>query len=213
MPRQIKQQIENIIDYRKRTRLPKIEQQIAFLKDVLSKVEKLDSVIATVRYQIEQKNGPYYTMLLADPTMEARFNIVSTTGIKEKLKKQIELLELLKRRFSRDAVQVAFVGYERQGKSRFLQSISGLSNNVIPAYSGTSCTGAVSVIHNVGSGFSATIKFYTLAEEATQCRFVQIGQRKRIRLRHAFDSARSNFQQHIFTVAKIHCVALSKQRQ
>ena len=104
MPRQIKQQIENIIDYRKRTRLPKIEQQIAFLKDVLSKVEKLDSVIATVRYQIEQKNGPYYTMLLADPTMEARFNIVSTTGIKEKLKKQIELLELLKRRFSRDAV-------------------------------------------------------------------------------------------------------------
>lgn len=164
MPRQIKQQIENIIDYRKRTRLPKIEQQIAFLKDVLSKVEKLDSVIATVRYQIEQKNGPYYTMLLADPTMEARFNIVSTTGIKEKLKKQIELLELLKRRFSRDAVQVAFVGYERQGKSRFLQSISGLSNNVIPAYSGTSCTGAVSVIHNVGSGFSATIKFYTLAE-------------------------------------------------
>ena len=58
MPRQIKQQIENIIDYRKRTRLPKIEQQIAFLKDVLSKVEKLDSVIATVRYQIEQKTGP-----------------------------------------------------------------------------------------------------------------------------------------------------------
>ncbi len=166
MPRQLKQQIENIIDKRKQTRLPKIEEQIAFLEKILKKVEKLDSVIATVRYQIEQKSGPYYTMLLSDPTMEARFSVVSTSQVTAKLREQIELLKLLKKRFSRDAVQVAFVGYERQGKSRFLQSISGLSNSVIPAYSGTSCTGAVSVIHNIDSnqGFSATITFYTLPE-------------------------------------------------
>ncbi len=51
-------------------------------------------------------------------------------------------------RFNRDFISIATIGKERQGKSRFLQSVSRLSNDVIPAYSGTSCTGATSVIKN-----------------------------------------------------------------
>lgn len=52
-------------------------------------------------------------------------------------------------RFSRKEISFATVGQERQGKSQFLQSISQLDNRVIPAYNATSCTGAVSIIHNV----------------------------------------------------------------
>lgn len=169
---QINQQIQQIIDKRKLTRLPRIEKEITFLKEVKAKVLNLDSVINTVSHQIETKQGSYYIMLQADPTMEARFIAVSTSEVKRLLDKQLQTLENLKKRFSRDAVQIAFIGYERQGKSCFLQSISGLNNKVIPAYSGTSCTGAVSVIHNVDKDLEVHIEFY--APEA----FLKIVQEK-----------------------------------
>ena len=66
------------------------------------------------------KQGSYYIMLQADPTMEARFMAVSTSEVKRLLTEQLQTLENLKKRFSRDAVQIAFIGYERQGKSCFL---------------------------------------------------------------------------------------------
>lgn len=159
---QINEQIEQIIRKRKETRLPQIEKEIAFLKEVRAKIQNLDSVISTVTHQMEVKHGPYYTMLQADPSMEARFMAVSTTEAKRLIDEQLQTLENLKKRFSRDAVQIAFIGFERQGKSCFLQSISGLNNKVIPAYSGTSCTGAVSVIHNVDKNLEVHIEFYEL---------------------------------------------------
>lgn len=158
----INNQIQQIIDKRKLARLPQIEKEIAFLKEVRARIQSLDSVISTVSHQMNTKHGPYYTMLQSDPGMEARFMAVSTTEVKHLIDAQLQTLENLKKRFSRDAVQIAFIGFERQGKSCFLQSISGLSNKVIPAYSGTSCTGAVSVIHNVDKDLEVHIEFYDL---------------------------------------------------
>lgn len=158
----INNQIQQIIDKRKLTRLPQIEKEITFLQKVRAEIQNLDSVINTVNHQVTEKQGPYYAMLVSDPSMEARFLAVSTAEVKHKIDDQLEVLQNLKKRFSRDAVQIAFIGYERQGKSCFLQSISGLSNKVIPAYSGTSCTGAVSVIHNVDKELEVQIEFYEL---------------------------------------------------
>lgn len=158
----INDQIQQIITTRKETRLPQIEKEIEFLKHVKSKVVNLDSVINAINHQIAEKHGPYYAMLQSDPSMETRFMAVSTGQVKKLIDEQLEHLEILRKRFSRDAVQIAFIGYERQGKSCFLQSISGLSNKVIPAYSGTSCTGAVSVIHNVPKELEVHIEFYDL---------------------------------------------------
>lgn len=160
----INEQIEQIIAKRKTTRLPEIKKEIDFLNGVLVKIQNLDAVIDTISYQINAKHGPYYTMLQSDPTMEIRFMAVSTGEVKRRINQQLAFLENLKKRFEREAVQIAFIGYERQGKSCFLQSISGLSNKVIPAYSGTSCTGAVSVIHNVDRKFEVHIEFYKLDE-------------------------------------------------
>lgn len=158
----INDQIQQIIDKRKLTRLPQIEKEIAFLKEVRARIQNLDAVISTVSHQMDTKHGPYYTMLQTDPGMEARFTAVSTAEVKHLIDLQLQTLENLKKRFSRNAVQIAFIGFERQGKSCFLQSISGLNNKVIPAYSGTSCTGAVSVIHNVDRELEVHIEFYEL---------------------------------------------------
>jgi hypothetical protein len=154
----ITEQIEQILDkrlgrgiYAGHGRLQKIEARIAALKSVKDKVEQLDALVATIQRQVKDKQGAYFNMLSSDPDALSQFEEVSCKQSKDKLDKLIAKLELLKKRFERDAIRIAFIGRERQGKSTFIKTITGLNDKVIPAYSGNSCTGAVSVIHNVQS--------------------------------------------------------------
>lgn len=167
----ITQQIEEILDkrlgrgrYAGCGRLQKIEGRIAALESVREKIEQLDALVITVQKQTEQKQGDYFNMLSSDPEALAQFDEVSCDKSKIKLKEVIDELKRLKLRFEREALRIAFIGYERQGKSTFLQSMTGLSNEVIPAYDGTSCTGAVSIIHNSNTPFRVEIEFCTVDE-------------------------------------------------
>jgi hypothetical protein len=152
----ITQQIEEILDkrlgrgiYSGRGRLQKIEARIASLEAVKENVEQLDALVSTIQKQIEEKHGDYFNMLVSDPDALSQFGEVSCKSSKDKLTNLIDALTLLKKRFEREAIRIAFIGRERQGKSTFIKTITGLNDKVIPAYSGNSCTGAVSVIHNV----------------------------------------------------------------
>lgn len=167
----ITQQIEEILDkrlgrgvYAGHGRLQKIEAKIKALENVCEKVEQLDALVTIVQKQIEQKQGAYFNMLSSDLDALSQFDEVSCNKAKMKLNEAIGELQKLKVRFKREALRIAFIGYERQGKSTFLQSMTGLSNEVIPAYDGTSCTGAVSIIHNSDSSFAVEIEFCTVAE-------------------------------------------------
>lgn len=60
----------------------------------------------------------------------------------------IRLYDSAVSRFERDSINIATVGRARQGKSMFLQSVSDLGNDIIPAYDAGDCTGTVSIIHN-----------------------------------------------------------------
>lgn len=152
----ITQQIEEILDkrlgrglYAGRGRLQIIEARIANLAMVKRRIEELDALVATIKNQISEKNGEYFNMLVADPDALSQMEDVSCAVAKKKVSELIDTLELLKKRFEREAIRIAFIGRERQGKSTFIKTITGLNDKVIPAYSGNSCTGAVSVIHNV----------------------------------------------------------------
>lgn len=150
------QQIEEILDkrlgrglYAGRGRLQMIEARIASLASVKKRIEELDALVATIKNQISEKNGEYFNMLVADPDALSQMEDVSCADAKKKVSELIAALELLKKRFEREAIRIAFIGRERQGKSTFIKTITGLNDKVIPAYSGNSCTGTVSVIHNV----------------------------------------------------------------
>lgn len=66
----------------------------------------------------------------------------------------------VKNRFSRETINIAVVGEARQGKSKLLQTISGLDDKVIPAFVTTDCTGTTSMIRNVkGEPLCADITF------------------------------------------------------
>lgn len=152
----ITEQIEEILDkrlgrgqYSGRGRLQMIESRIATLSSVKNRIEELDVLVATIKNQISDKSGEYFNMLVADPDALSQMEEVSCANAKDKVSELIDALELLKKRFEREAIRIAFIGRERQGKSTFIKTITGLNDKVIPAYSGNSCTGAVSVIHNV----------------------------------------------------------------
>ena len=155
MPKII-QQIEEILDkrlgrglYAGRGRLQIIEARIANLASVKKRIEELDALVATIKNQINEKNGEYFNMLVTDLDALSQMEEVSCFNAKAKVAELIDALDLLKKRFEREAIRIAFIGRERQGKSTFIKTITGLNDKVIPAYSGNSCTGAVSVIHNV----------------------------------------------------------------
>lgn len=135
---EIKHQIDKILSQRKKraAELAKKREDVKALNDALKKVRVLgsgmnrikDSSIRKEFYQTFKGLGIEALMANADDVLKAYDNVIT--------------------RFSKDYLSIATIGKERQGKSRFLQSVSGLPNEVIPAYDGPSCTGATSIIRN-----------------------------------------------------------------
>lgn len=167
----ITQQIDNILDqrlgrgvYEGKGRLQRIESKIKTLTEIKEKVSQLDALVKVIEREIENKKGVYYNLLSADPEALVKFNGVSCRKASEKIDIVIKELEKLKLRFGRKCIRIAFIGRERQGKSTFIKTITGLTDKVIPAYSGNSCTGAVSVIRNTQEGLVVVVDYYTTIE-------------------------------------------------
>lgn len=78
-------------------------------------------------------------------------------------------LSHLANRLSRDTLNIAVIGRARQGKSRLLQSITGLSSNEIPDGSLEFCTGVRSDIINDPKADTA----YAVVEFMTEKRFLE----------------------------------------
>lgn len=155
MNKTVTQQIEDILDrrlgrgaYEGEGMLQRIQKSILGIKKVKESVDGLNALLKKINKELETGQGPYYTMLQSDPEALIQFKEISCKNAEEKLTQLLAALEKLRMRFDRNALRIAFIGRERQGKSTFIKTITGLTDKVIPAYSGNSCTGAVSVIHN-----------------------------------------------------------------
>lgn len=89
---------------------------------------------------------------IPDDKLRAQYAAVFSALDSRKAQKQIDTairkMDEGIKRFDRDYISIATIGKEGQGKSRFLQSVGDLNNDIIPAYDGTSCTGAASIIWN-----------------------------------------------------------------
>ena len=169
----INEQIDKILDmrlgrksYQGKGHLQDVEAKINALEKIRGSIVQLQSCIKAVDAQISNNSGDFYKALYADSNAMASFKQLDCVAALISIDNALLNLKKLQKRFKRQAVRIAFIGYERQGKSTFLQSMTGLPNEVIPAYDGTSCTGAVSVIHNedTDTPFKAEIEFYTLQE-------------------------------------------------
>lgn len=159
---------DDIIKKRKEERLPAIINKIKTLDQLQETLEALR------KYQFRLASDSPSIVAIKEKAPQVvevirSINLTDLLGFENERKgeetgKIAELRKELKRlhkRFSRDAIQVALVGHARQGKSTFLQAVSGLDDDVIPTSSGSDCTGAVSVIENSDTvDFEMTIEYY-----------------------------------------------------
>lgn len=176
----IPQQIDYILDmrlgrgkYEGAGRLQKVTIELDKLKKIRESVTSFHVCVQNINSQINNQSGEFYKALYTDPNAMAAYSNIDCNYVLHRIDEAVARLEELRKRFSRESVRIAFIGYEGQGKSTFIQSMTGLENEIIPTASGTSCTGAVSVIHNVpkdrlnGAEVMAEIKFFTVHEFLT----------------------------------------------
>ena len=147
----ISEGISQIIEKRN-AKAPALEKKLAHLQDILSQVQKINSVRDRVLSNSEKLNTP--------PDVKASIQSINTMDFEHNMQALIDFYSNTIERFKRPEISIAVVGAARQGKSQLLQSISNLDNSVIPAFASNDCTGASSVIKNVpGTALKADISF------------------------------------------------------
>lgn len=171
----ITEKINDIIDHRKgrgvymgKGHLEVVTKKLTFLQAVKKVLDEYTSFRNTALAQIANKKGDYYNMSLEDPAFEQKINNAAPDDTIAAVDEAIGKLEELKARFDRDTINISVIGRKRQGKSRLIQSITGLDNDIIPADNGGDCTGAKSEICNAEGPLHAIIYCYNEQELVEQ---------------------------------------------
>ncbi|NEP39725.1 MAG: hypothetical protein F6K35_10960 [Okeania sp. SIO2H7] len=139
------QQIEQIIQQR--------SPLVAKIKTVEENLDKLAGELVSLE-QFRHRLMPLVNNPLAKDFLSG-FDFLSLRG---KVTENLSQLEFLRKRLSRDTLNIGVVGLMGQGKSTFLQRISGLTDDVIPARKGGACTAVRSTIyHNEGDTYAEVI--------------------------------------------------------
>ncbi len=128
--------IANIIEKR-RPLAQKIEGVEANLRELTSILRELD----LQRHQLLTR--------VEDSNIRGKLSEIDFLTIQLSIVAELEAIAKLRVRFSRDTLNIGVVGRARQGKSRLLQSLTGLTTAEIPDGDRQHCTGVRSTIrHN-----------------------------------------------------------------
>lgn len=120
----------------------------------------LGALSASLRVLDEQRD--LLQKKITDAEVIGRLRDVNLASVQRKIADELDALEKLSARFARDTINIGVVGRAGQGKSRLLQSISGLPDAVIPSGERGMCTGVRStVLHNPDIEPYAEVSFHT----------------------------------------------------
>ncbi|MBF2063181.1 MAG: hypothetical protein IGS39_01920 [Calothrix sp. C42_A2020_038] len=127
------------------------------ITDILNKRKPLAEKIKKVRENLGKLNLALNTLERKRKELLQQSNYskwdeslqkIELSNILLKISNEQKALEKLRLRFERPTLNLGVVGMARQGKSRLLQSLTGLSSNEIPDGDQGHCTGARSVIYH-----------------------------------------------------------------
>lgn len=129
------EKIEDIIKKRKplAEKIKKVRENLSKLNLAIIKLEQKHKEL------LKQSDNPKWL----EPLQKIDFS-----NILKSIHDEQQALEKLRLRFDRPTLNLGVVGMARQGKSRLLQSLTGLSKNEIPDGDKGHCTGARSVIYH-----------------------------------------------------------------
>ncbi|XHR83897.1 MAG: dynamin family protein [Gloeotrichia echinulata GP01] len=139
--------ITNIIEKRKPfvERLKKVEAHLQFLSSKLGELEAVRQQLMTVPDNAE---------------VVGKLQKIKIPGLQKALERQEKELAKLRTRFDRGTLNIGVVGLKGQGKSTLLKSLSGLSDNEIPALEGEACTAVRSTIYHNPERTYAKVTFH-----------------------------------------------------
>ena len=136
-----------------------IKKKKTFFNELMQTLQEYQALRENMLSQINGCRGEYYTMSIEDPTLQQKIELADPSATILQLQKCLAECDRLEKRFNRETINISVVGRAGQGKSRLLQSISGVENDIIPADTGGDCTGAKSTIANAKGETYAHIKF------------------------------------------------------
>jgi energy-coupling factor transporter ATP-binding protein EcfA2 len=133
------QKIKNIIQQRKplAANIKKVEENMSVIANTLDALEK------------------HRSELPEEEKISKNLNDLNFSSLRYSVTRERDRLENLRKRLSRDTLNLGVVGLMGQGKSTLLQHLSGLDNDVIPAKVGGACTAVRSTIcHQEGETYA-----------------------------------------------------------
>ncbi len=137
-----------------------IEKRQPLVQRIEAVEENLTSISSAFRYVEDYRNQLLTTV--DDSKVTGRLREIDFAKIQSSIATELEALSKLKIRFSRNTLNIGVIGRARQGKSRLLQSLTGLTAAEIPDGSGQHCTGVRSTIHhNPAFETFGEVTFYT----------------------------------------------------
>lgn len=142
-----------------------IDRIVEKRQPLASRIEAVEDnlqAVSNLLQELEDKRNSI-SKLVNDPTSSAKLNEVAhISSLFSKINVELNALEKLKSRFSRRTLNIGVVGRARQGKSRLLQSLTGLSDAEIPDGDDQHCTGVRSnIYHQPGIETYAEIYFHS----------------------------------------------------
>ncbi|MEC4850076.1 MAG: dynamin family protein [Jaaginema sp. PMC 1079.18] len=140
--------------------VPKIEQverNLQFLVDALNQLEKHRNQLLE---KVDDAQAKKDLKKIDFPSRQRETETQNNT-FQDEIEEQIKALSRLKSHFSRNTLNIGVIGVTGAGKSTLLQTLSGLSNNEIPALEGGACTAVRSKITNRKGSTTAEVSFYS----------------------------------------------------
>jgi hypothetical protein len=141
-------------------RTAKINQIIDKRKPLSQKITQVETNLRNLTdelYRLEEHRHQLLSKIDDSATQEKLQNL-DFSQFQNDISKNLGALSKLRERFSRDTLNIGVVGRMRQGKSRLLQTLSGLTNDEIPSLPGEACTAVRSTVyHHDGETYARVI--------------------------------------------------------
>ncbi len=138
------------IDIAATPRATQIARIIQKRRPLAQKIETVEINLKTLLDALCQLEKQHDQLLnkVGDPGTIGRLREIDFSAIQRSIDTELTTLHNLKFRFFRNTLNIGVVGRARQGKSRLLQSLTGLSTAEIPDGDDQHCTGVRSNIHH-----------------------------------------------------------------
>lgn len=135
-----------------------IEKRLPLTQKIELVEANLKSLTSALR-NLEDNRNQLLTRV-DDPNVIKQLKDINFSSIQH-IKEESKKLNTMRKRLSRPTLNIGVVGLMGQGKSTLLKSLSGLTNNEIPAYEGGACTAVRSTIENKDGATRAEVTIHS----------------------------------------------------